>query len=273
MRNVLLRESRHVPVAVNGTVIPHAMIAREVQNHTGGSPQEAWQAATRALVIRELLLQRAHALGLKAEPESTDGLRETEDEALIRAVIEHDVQTPTADEETCRRYYHANKARFRAPDVYEPRHILFRARHDDEAAYTGAADRASAALALVTARPESFDRLARELSDCPSRDEGGLLGQVVPGETTPEFESALKMLQPGETCAEPVRTRYGIHVLRLERRINGGCLPFEHVRERIATYLEERSRRKATAQYLSHLAGTATISGFDLPAATSPLLQ
>jgi len=244
-----------------------------VQNHAGASPQETWQEATRALVIRELLLQRARTLDLQAAPESIDGLRETDEEALVRAVIEHDVKTPTADEQTCRRYYHANKARFRTPALYQPRHILFHANKDDAAAYASALQRAQAALAVVMARPESFDRLARDLSDCPSRDQGGLLGQVGAGETTPEFDAALRPMQEGETRAEPVQTRYGVHIVRLERRTGGDTVPFEQVRDRIAAYLEERSSRKAMSQYLSRLAGGATISGFDLPAATSPLLQ
>ncbi|MBS0643513.1 MAG: peptidylprolyl isomerase [Proteobacteria bacterium] len=273
MRTVLLRETLRPSISVNGTVIPNGAIAREVQNHTGGSPLEAWQEATRALVIRELLLQRAQTLGLQAQPRSVDGLRETDEEALIRAVLEHDVRTPTADEDTCRRYYQANKTRFRTPDLFEPRHVLFQARSDDEAAYAHAFAKATAALELVRARPDCFEALAHDLSDCPSRERGGLLGQVVAGDTTLAFDAALRTLQPGETCAEPVRTRYGVHVVRLERRTGGQILPFEDVYDRIAAYLEERSQRKAMAQYISRLAGEAVITGFDMQGTASPLLQ
>ena len=39
-----------------------------------------------------------------------------------------------------------------------------------------------------------------------------------PGDTVPEFESAMKKLQPGEV-SEPVRTPYGYHLIQvLERR-------------------------------------------------------
>ena len=56
------------PSSVNDVAIPHATIAREVQNHPAESPAVAWEQATRALVIRELLLQRARALDLVADP-------------------------------------------------------------------------------------------------------------------------------------------------------------------------------------------------------------
>ena len=84
------------------------------------------------------------------------------------------------------------------------------------------------------------------------------------GDTTPEFEQALLALHPGETTATPVETRYGFHIIRLERRIPGRELPFEAVRERIADYLVERSRRLAIAQYVARLAAHAQLSGVDL---------
>lgn len=260
-------------VTVNDTSIPAATIAREVQNHQAHTPKAAWQLATRALVIRELLLQRARVLDLVAEPREQDGARETGEEALIRVLLEREVRTPKADDAVCRRYYDTHRTRLRTPDLFEPAHILFKARRDDTAAYARAVDQAEAALAELAGHPDHFDNLARDLSDCPSAAEGGRLGQVVRGETTPEFETFLLAMEPGQICPTPVRTRYGVHVLRLERKIAGESLPFDTVRDRIAAYLEERSWRRAVAQYIALLAGQARITGFDFPAATSPLVQ
>ena len=171
MRIETKRSSAPEIVAVNETIIASADIAREVQNHEGGSPVIAWEAATRALVVRELLSQRARVLGLMPEPRSENGLRETDEEALIRMLLEAEVRTPTADEPDCRRYYNANLARFRSPDLYEPLHILFKAPQDDQAAYAVAVERATAALEDVKAAPANFENLARALSNCPSAAE------------------------------------------------------------------------------------------------------
>lgn len=275
MRIDLIRReaSPPVPVAVNGTVIPHADIAREVQNHQAADPRAAWAEATRALVIRELLLQRAATLGLTPEPRTEGGVRETEEEALIRAVLEAEVRTPTADDAACRRFYDANPARFRSPDLFEPRHILFAARQDDDDAYAAAFAKAAAALAELRDHPERFEALARAHSACTSAENGGRLGQVTRGETTPAFETAMLTLQPGEFHPEPVRTRYGVHVIRLDRRADGATIDFDLVRDRIAAWLEEQSWRRASAQYIALLAGSAEIVGFDMAAATSPLVQ
>src|SRR5208283_6058959 len=185
------RSEPAVVVAVNDAVIKRAAIAREVQNHADASPKAAWDSATRALVVRGLLLQRARSLGLAAEPRSEDGLRETDDEALIRALLELEVRTPTADEASCLRYYRANQARFRSPDLFEPLHILFKAPRTDEAAYAKSRVSAEAVLTELASAPDRFERLARALSDCPSARDGGRLGQVTQAEVTPEFATAL----------------------------------------------------------------------------------
>lgn len=261
------------PVSVNGAVIDRAEIAREVQNHAGASAQQAWQEAARALVVRELLLQRANMLGLRAEPRELEGTRETAPEALIRAVLEAEVIAPNADDVACRRYYESNLVRFRSPDLFEPAHILFQAVRDDAAAYANALQRADASLAELRAHPDRFGALARALSDCATGEEEGRLGQVSRGDTTPEFESALLSLEPGELCASPVQTRYGVHIVRLDRKMASRTLPFETVRERIAAYLEESAWRRAIAQYIALLAGQARIEGVEFAAATSPLVQ
>lgn len=273
MRVNTMRSSAPMIVAVNGVVIASADIAREVQNQQGSSAVSAWAAATRALVVRELLLQRAGALGLVATPRSENGKRETDEAALIRALLEAEIRTPTAEDDDCRRYYQSNLARFRSPDLYEPLHILFKAAEDDPAAFARAVAQAEAVLAEIRATPDRFESIARALSDCPSASEGGRLGQVSAGETTPEFETALRSLEPGQICPNIVRTRYGVHILRLDRRIEGKVLPFEQVRDRIGAYLEASSSRRAAAQYVALLAGQATISGFDMAGAASPLVQ
>ncbi len=273
MRVETRRSSRPAIVAVNEAVIASADIAREVQNHEGASPIIAWEAATRALVVRELLSQRALALGLVAEPRSENGLRETDEEALIRMLLEAEVKTPTAEEADCRRYYQSNLARFRSPDLYEPLHILFKAAQDDQAAYAQAVTQAEIVLAEVQAAPDRFESIARALSACSSAGNGGRLGQVARGDTTPEFEAALLPMEAGQICPSVVRTRYGVHVVRLDRKVEGAVLPFQQVRERIASYLEASSSRRAIAQYVAVLAGQARISGFDIAGASSPLVQ
>jgi peptidyl-prolyl cis-trans isomerase C len=255
-------------VSVNGVVVARAAIAREVQNHPAPKPILAWQAAARALVLRELLLQEARRVGITAEPAvDGEGRRETEDEALIRALAEREVTVPQADEDACRRYYEQNRRRFRSADIFEASHILFAAPANDRAKFAQAQRDAAAALAELAEAPERFADLARAHSACPSGQQGGNLGQITAGQTTPEFEQALQKLAPGALTEAPVATRYGLHIIRLDRRHEGRELPFELVHARIAAYLGERARRTATAQYIARLVSGASITGIELAGA------
>ncbi len=266
--NIQFPTSKPVTISVNGVPILRDAIQREMQHHPAAKPIMAWQKAARALVLRELLLQRARHLGLTPKPITDgEGCCEADEEALMRELIEREVTVPEPDEETCRRYYERNIARFRSPDIYEAAHILFAAVPVDHEAYAQAQADAEAVLAMLRESPESFATLAQAYSHCPSAAQGGNLGQLTKGQTTPEFEQALISLSPGEILAEPIATRYGFHIIRLDRKHEGRMLPYEVVANHIAGYLRESVRRRADAQYIARLVSAAQIQGIDIAGA------
>lgn len=266
------RLPRPKPVSVNGVAIPRAEIARETQHHPASKPIEAWQAAARALVVRELLLQEARRLRIVAQPiADAEGRRETDEEALVRQLVEQEVSTPEPDEATCRRIYEQKRASFRSSDLYAVRHVLIAASPGDRQARVAARARADAIMVALKTVPTSFADLAAQHSDCPSKTNGGSLGQISRGQTVPEFEAALAEAPVGELIEQPVETRYGFHIVRLEQRIDGKQIPFEVAREGIADWLAERSRHIAIRQYITLLASRAEITGIELRANASAL--
>lgn len=257
-------------VKVNGVVISRDAIARETQNHPAPKPVEAWKAAARALVVRELLLQEARHQALAASPLiDAEGRRETDEEALIRTLVEETVTTPEPDEMACRRVYDANASRFGSPDIFEVRHILLAAAPGDAARRSAAMRQAEVIIGELTADPSRFADLAALHSDCPSAAQGGSLGQISDGQTVPEFESALRQQGVGTVSTRPIESRYGLHVVVVDRRIPGAQLPFEIVRSRIAAWLTEKSRHISIHQFIAELARRSTIEGieFDLTSA------
>jgi peptidyl-prolyl cis-trans isomerase C len=268
------RVARPVPVSVNGVTIASADIIRETQHHPSADPDEAWMLAARALAIRELLSQEAERLAIEAEPiDDGEGRHETLEEARFRALLEREVVVPRADEAACRRYYQANLRRFRSPDLFEAAHILFVAAPQDAEARARARQDASRLIAELQQEPSAFAAAAALHSACPSARQGGNLGQIGASQTVAEFEVALHAMKPGRVHPEPVETRYGLHVVRLDRRIAGELLPFEFARQRIADYLDETVRCRALQQYVSILAGRVRVTGVDLAPANGPLVQ
>lgn len=260
------RRARNAPpIFVNGVAVPESAIALEAQNHNAASGPEARAAAARALAIRELLLQRARGLSLEPEPASDDaGRQETDDEALVRQVLELEAKAAEPRDDECRRVYSASLKRFETPELYEASHILVAVQGEDEAAWSAARDAASAIIAALLEMPGAFSELARARSACPSAGQGGSLGQMQRGDLAPEVETAVLALGAGEIGPMPVRTRHGWHVVRLDRRIPGGVLPFDVAAPAIREALRRRAWAAVAARYVDGLAREANIEGIDL---------
>jgi peptidyl-prolyl cis-trans isomerase C len=249
-------------VSVNGVEIDPEAIAREIQHHPAPDAETAWIEAARALAVRELLLQEAARLGISDEPDTDDdGRDEAEDDAIVRAVLEREVQPALPGEAECRRYYDANVHRFRTPDLFEAAHVLIEPEGDDDAAWKTAEASARSIIAEVGNDPAKFAAAAREISACPSKLQDGSLGQIRRGDLVPEVQSAIEALVDGETGMEPVRSRFGWHVLRLHRKIAGQTLPFEAAQAKIADMLEARSWSLEAARYVAELARRGHVEG------------
>jgi peptidyl-prolyl cis-trans isomerase C len=257
-------------VSVNGVEIPPEAIAQEIQHHPAPDAETAWIEAARALAVRELLLQEARRLGIEAEPEEDEaGRTEADDDALVRSLLETQVRPEAPDQAECRRYYDAQQHRFRTPDLFEASHILIEPDSDDEQGWAAAEGQARRIIETVGDDPKSFAEAARAFSKCPSAQQDGSLGQIRRGELAPSVQAGIEALAESATGREPVRSRFGWHVLRLHRRVEGRTLPFEIVRERIADMLEARSWSLAAARYVAELAARSEVAGVVIGAEAS----
>ncbi|MBX9962569.1 MAG: peptidylprolyl isomerase [Burkholderiales bacterium] len=209
--------------------------------------------------MRELLLQRAAELGMDAgaDPEQT-----------IEALLDQEIRVPDAGEEECRRYYEARPQRFVVDEWVDAAHILFAVTPGTNV--PALVRQAERTLASLRADPTTFAGWAREFSNCPSGRDGGDLGRLRRGDVVPEMETVLFTTGPLGLLPELVRTRYGLHVVRVDRRESGRSMPFEAVCERIRTELAGASWETAARQYVEWLRRRAEAPRGD---AVSPLVQ
>lgn len=256
-------------VRVNGVTIDEREIAAEMQHHPAPSRDDAWEQAAKALVVRRLLLDAAAARGIEP-PGETDLLP---DEAIIEELLSREIMVPEADEATLKRWYDANRSRFRTPELWEASHILIAADPEDPEARAAAEATAASLLAQVLADRSCFETLAAAHSACPSGKDGGRLGQVTRGSLVPEVETFLAGLEAGQICPVVVKSRYGMHVLWLHERAEPRDLPFESVRAEVASRLQTASWRRGVHQFISLLAGSARIEGIVLEGSATPLVQ
>lgn len=197
------------------------------------------------------------------------------DEAVIQQMLEEHVPLRAPDEQECARYYAAHRERFRQGRRARVRHILFAVTPGvDVPALAARAEQALLELMHPDAPAGRFAELARELSNCPSGQEGGELGWIAPEEIAPELARAFfGEHEPAGMLPRLVHSRYGFHVAEVREREGGRETPYGQVRERIAMELAQRSRATALHQYIRVLAGQALVEGVALEAAESPLVQ
>ncbi len=251
-------------LTVNGVAIGSDAIEREAMLFAGvQAPQDA---ARRALAARELLLQRARNIGFT--PVGTG--REAED-SLIERLLEAEVATPRPTEAECRRFYDSHSDQYMVGERLEASHILIAVTPGAPLSQLRA--RAESLLAELRANTALFGKHAREFSNCPSGQHGGALGQFERGRMVPEFDKVVFGTTATGVLPTLVHTRYGFHIVLIERRLPGHRLAFEQVRQRIAASLTGQVQARALAQYVRVLAAGADVTGVDLDAATSPLLQ
>ena len=243
------------PVYVGETLIHEDDIAREMQHHPAEELAEAWHEAARSLAIRELLLQQASRLNL-------DSIEDEEDR--IARVLELELKVPDPSEQDCERFYAANPARFCSPTIMAVSHILLAAAPDDIEERMRQEEAGRQLLSALLDGRSQFNELAKQYSACESRHQGGSLGQISKGQTVEEFERPVLSLN---------ESRYGWHIVRVDQRINGELLPYEHVKPQIRQYLSESVTRRAFRQYLQVLAAETGVEGVDLELPDSPLMQ
>lgn len=256
-------------ICVNDVWISAEDVAREAQYHPAETAQQALESAAQALVIRQLLRQQAVSQGLL--PTDTP-VGSDQEEAAFQALLQREVEIPDADDAAVARYYDANPDKFTAPPLLEVSHILVAADPRDFAERQRARERAEDLIAECQGDADRFVALATAHSACPSRQEGGALGQVSKGQTTPEFERQLFLLPTG-LAGTPLESRYGFHVVWVWQRVDGQLRSLIDCRPQIQEYLRDHAWIKGVNQYLNWLVGEAKIEGFDIAGATSPLMN
>lgn len=158
---------------------------------------------------------------------------------VVLSVSDFAEEVEISDEEIGR-FFEDNKERYRTPAQRAASHILFTVAEDaDDTTIQEALDEAQS-VADRARSGEDFSELARTYSEDPgSAAAGGDLGTVESGIMVKPFEDALFAMSEGE-ISDPVRTRYGFHVIKLTELTPEKGKELDEVREEIAA--EERKR-------------------------------
>lgn len=246
-------------IKVNGVLVEESEVLAEVQHHPAETKRKAMIQAAESLIIGELLRQKA----IELEFLTADAEKNSVEEAVaLNQLIAKEVPVPRATDEEQHRFFEANQEKFSTSPLLEVRHILLAAAPEDINERLHLKEAADKLIEILKAEPSSFNDLVQRHSACPSKEQNGNLGQITKGQTVAEFEKALFAAQEG-LIDYPVESRYGFHIVMVDRKIDGQQLPYEYVKEKVAEYLNDKVQRKATAHYIQTLIEQADIAGFN----------
>ncbi|WP_457675339.1 peptidylprolyl isomerase [Thiolapillus sp.] len=193
--------------------------------------------------MAKVAAQRARNKGLDKDPELQARLWNFELNLLAAAEVK-DVQKKLIGndvdyEAAARELYLMEKDKYRTPATYEASHILLTTENgEDEQALE---DRLRRIREEIVQGKLDFAEAARKYSmDEGTAEKGGSLGTFNEGRMVKPFDQALKNMKPGD-ISEPVKTRYGLHLIALYKKTPPSVKPFEEVKKELI----ERVRKKA----------------------------
>ena len=194
----------------------------------------------RKMVIDDVISLRLFALeGEKAKldetPEFIATIESTRRAMLAQAAMRELLKGITVSDDEAQKFYDDNKNSFMQPEKVHARHILI----------SGDADELAAKIIADLKAGASFDVLAKEYSlDPGSKANGGDLGEFPRGVMVPDFEKAAFALKNPGDISEPVKSQFGLHIIKLEAKIPAAPTPFEQVKPRIMQELREKKTQE-----------------------------
>jgi peptidyl-prolyl cis-trans isomerase C len=232
--------------------------------------ERAYTELLRQHAVQQGLLPRCGGLSFR-EPDEAQ-------RQIMENMVEAAVEVPDPSESESQRHYEANKNRFIVGQALHVRHILFAVTPGVNV--HALSQRAEVALLELTRKdvaPGHFEKLAGELSNCPSSTQGGDLGWLTPEDCAPELANELFFQSDSRwgmgVHPRLVHTRFGLHIIEVMGRKKGRLPEFSELREQIAARLKLHSRATAVRQFMLILVGEAQVEGIELEGADSPLVQ
>ncbi len=196
------------------------------------------------------------------EPKFRDLLKTEMIISKLEEKVLADVKPPA--EQEIKQFYDNHKSQYIIPTSYEVRHILImtEGKQGDAAKIDLEAKSQAIAILEQLKRGADFAELAKQKSEDPGSAAQGGLYTFSPGEAVEEFETAVKSLKPGEMTAEPVKTQYGYHIIKLEKVTPEKQKSFEEVKPEIATLLTDQKKQEKFNSFIEEARKKAKIENY-----------
>ncbi|GAB4272150.1 MAG: hypothetical protein Kow0029_10500 [Candidatus Rifleibacteriota bacterium] len=193
-------------------------------------------------IARKLAIESAEKNFDKLAKEFPDIIEDSGKRIAIKALLDRKLGEITVDEKEIEEFYNKNLAQFSEPMQISAHHILVKNEAD-----------AKKILEELKDDPSRFEAIAKEKSECPSgKSAGGDLGQFSEGQMVAEFDKACKEAEIGKIFG-PVKTQFGYHIIRVDKRTPAGTRKLEEVKDQIKNKLLPEKQKEAFTKLVDEI--------------------
>lgn len=210
----------------------------QLKQYFGG--EELNKDVVNELVYQALLYEDAMEKGMDKEDEFIQVVEKTKESMLKTYALGKLLATAEVKDEDIKKFYEENKDAFKQAESADASHILVaeedKAREIYEKIKNGG----------------DFEELAREFSTCPSKEKGGDLGTFTRGQMVKEFEDAVFENEVG-TITEPVKTQFGYHIIKVNKKNPARELTFDEVKDKIVEQVRRQKEKEIYNKKITEL--------------------
>ncbi len=216
-----------------------ASLAQSGQNYD--NPQGR-SAILEQLIANKLLLIEAQKNLYEHNAEFKAQLEKVKNDMLVNFAISKMLSEvkPATDEEV-KKYYDNNKEQFAKDESVNASHILV----DSE-------EKANELIEKINKGEVTFEDAARENSTCPSKENGGNLGEFTKGQMVPEFDEAVFAMNVGEIKG-PVKTQFGYHIIKLVAKNEASTYNFDEIKAQLSDMVNKEKQQNAFQSKINQL--------------------
>ena len=214
------------------------MGARGAQYNT----PEGRRAVLTQIINNKLFLLDAQRNLYEAEAPFRAELAKLKEQLLIRYATDKALASATVSEAEVRAYYDENRDKFNTGESVNASHVL-----------VATEEEALAVLSEIQSGAITFEQAAQKYSSCPSKENGGNLGDFGRGQMVPEFDAAVFAMAEGEVSAAPVKTQFGYHLIKLNSKSEGKVLEYAEVHDDLYSMMLSDKQNKAYTSKVNQL--------------------
>jgi len=214
----------------------HVISAQDVLNAINTLPQnvkkrplpEIYPRIVNELINQYLITKRAYEEKIDLDTNVVNLIQKSKDQILAKYWLNNFVRNETR-EEKINQFYDNYLKSFSGFKEANASHILVKTREE--------------AISIIEKlnKQSIFSELARIHSTGPSGKNGGELGWFAPGQMVNGFENATFALKKGETTQEPVETKFGFHIIKLNDIRDAKPKKLDEIRENIIDQITKNS--------------------------------